>query len=172
MSKTIQLRRLSLQDQTLTFQLRNDPRVYKWCRQYAPLHWQKHAEWFDWQARDPDTEMFAVLDGREGLVGVCGLTSIDYINSRAEFSLYINPEEQANGYGKAALTELLKFGFNTLGLNRIWGETFDANPAIKMFESPGMEREGTRKEFYFKNGVFIDAHLYSISAAVFLAGQK
>ena len=88
------LRRIRKTDLTVLFDARNDPGVYKWCRQYAPLHWSGHEAWYNWQATSKDCEMFAVerLDSGYNLsdpVGVCGLTSIDYINSRGEFSLYI-----------------------------------------------------------------------------------
>jgi ribosomal-protein-alanine N-acetyltransferase len=100
-------------------------------------------------------------------LGVCGLTSMDLINRRAEFSLYIGPEFQGQGFGKNALKTLLAHGFRNYGLNRIWGESFEGNPAIAMFESLGFEPEGIRKEFYFKGGKFIDAYLFSISNLVF-----
>jgi RimJ/RimL family protein N-acetyltransferase len=105
--------------------------------------------------------MYGVM--RQGdLVGVCGLTSIDLINQRAEFSLYIGPEYQGLGYGKAALLTLITHGFRVLNLNCIWGETFNKNPAAEMFEELGFKKEGTRRDFYFRDGRFINAHLYSL----------
>lgn len=105
--------------------------------------------------------MYEVLRGRE-LVGVCGLTDICPVNQRAEFSLYIFPEHHQQGYGSEALSCLLTHGFKNLNLNRIWGETFDQNPGAKVFERLGFRHEGKREEFYFREGRFIDAHLYSI----------
>jgi len=95
-------------------------------------------------------------------VGVCGLTNIDQVNQSAEFSLYIDPAMHRKGYGKAALTTLLKVGFEHLNLNHIWGETFDGNPAMGMFASLGMKKEGTRRQFYYRDGKHIDCHLVSI----------
>jgi RimJ/RimL family protein N-acetyltransferase len=105
--------------------------------------------------------MYAVT-AQGGIVGVAGLTSIDRLARRAEFSLYIGPEHHGEGYGRKALIALFTKGFRDLGLNLIWGESFDGNPAIRLFESLGMIREGTRRDFYFKDGRFIDAHLFSI----------
>lgn len=95
-------------------------------------------------------------------VGICGLTSIDLVNRHAEFSLYIAPERQRLGYGAEALKTLCAHGFLGLGLKHIFGETFDQNPAAQMFESVGFVKEGTRRKFYYRQGQFIDAHLYSI----------
>lgn len=164
------LRRIKQSDLETLFNMRNDPLTYMWCRQYAPLHWTKHEEWYEWQAKDPHTEMFAITydaDVSDPVLGVCGLTSIDYINSRAEFSLYIGKRYQGDGYGRQALQQLFSFGFNTLGLNLIFGETFEGNPAAKMFEEIGMEKEGVRRDFYKRGGRFIGATLYSLRAADF-----
>lgn len=168
----MKLRRIREEDLRALFTARNDPELYRWCRQYAPLHWSSHVDWYHWQAKDPKTEMFVMeiysdFYNDDVILGVCGLTSIDFINRRAEFSLYIVPEYWGHGHGRDGLKLLLDFGFNTLGLNRIWGETFDGNGAVKTFEALGMELEGTRKEHYFRNGSFINAHLYSIGAQRF-----
>ena len=95
-------------------------------------------------------------------VGVCGLTDIDWINRRAEFSLYVAPEQHRKGLGHRALNLLFAEGFGTLNLNLIWGETFKGNPAAIMFLKAGMKKEGTRREFYYRNGIYTDAILYSI----------
>ncbi len=151
---------------------RNHPDVMSWCRQRDMLEMQTHADWLATQAADPSVQMYCVNAPKNGTVGVCGLTDLDPWNRRAEFSLYIGPEFQKNGYGRMALKSLLQHGFNTYGLNVIWGESFDGNPAIKMFEELGMIREGTRRQFYFKNGKWLDAHLYSITAEEWMDSDK
>lgn len=186
----VKLNRLTESDLTFIFNCRNEPEVFKWCRQNAPLHWKNHVEWFEWQRKDPSTEMFGVWscrdhiphhyygpvwtdvpEGRQQsddfLVGVCGLTGIDKVNGRAEFSLYVAPNHWNRGFGQGALKTLFGWGFRALRLNRIWGETFDGNGAASLFSKLGMEHEGTRLEAYYRDGDFINAHLYSISAAAF-----
>jgi RimJ/RimL family protein N-acetyltransferase len=106
--------------------------------------------------------MFSVIAENGDFVGVCGLTSIDHINSRAEFSLYISPSEHGKGHGKAALRTLVDHAFNDLNLNCVWGETFAGNPAAKMFESVGFKKEGERRAFYYRDGEYITASLYSM----------
>ena len=111
--------------------------------------------------------MFGIYDSNKRLLGVCGLTSIDLINRRAEFSLYIEPRQHGNSYGKKALKTLCKFGFEDLGLNSIWGESFEGNHAASIFESLGFKHEGLRRAFYFKKGKFIGANLYSLLKSEF-----
>lgn len=145
------------------YKWRNSPGIYKWCRQPDVISRGHHQRWYDRQDQDPSIKMYIIRStDKLKYVGVCGLTSIDLVNRHAEFSLYIAPEFQGNGYGKAALIELCKKGFLTYGLNHIFGESFDGNPAVKMFESVGFKKTGTRPKYYFREGQFIDAHIHSL----------
>lgn len=140
---------------------RNDPRVYKWCRQYEPVGWTNHVTYWDNVAKDPNAKMYGVYSD-DKLVGVTGLTSIDWINRRAEFSIYINPAEHGCGFGESALRALCSHGFKALNLNSIWGEAFEGNEAMKMFRRVGFKEEGRRRQFYFREGKYIDAVLFSL----------
>lgn len=164
---TITLDTIDRADLPLLRRWRNDYRIWAWTRQSDLLNESEHEAWFDAQARDRSIRMYkirATTADASQVVGVCGLTSIDWRIGRAEFSLYLAPDLHGKGLGKTCLALLLTHGFENLGLNLIWGETFDGNPAARMFEKIGMTKEGTRREFYLKDGRLIDAHLYSITA--------
>jgi len=148
-------------------QWRNDPEIYKWCRQNDLINESQQDLWFHNQSMDPKIRMYLIKTILDTPVGVCGLTDIDLINQRAEFSLYIGKEHQRKGYAKEALKALLAKGFSSMPLNLIWGETFDGNPAARLFEEIGFKKEGIRRDFYFKDGKYIDAILYSIKRGEF-----
>lgn len=140
---------------------RNSYGIMCFCRQHKPISSLDQDAWFIKQNNNPATNMFEIhKDGN--LVGVCGLTDIDLLYRRAEFSIYIGPEFQGKGYSREALDLLFDYGFNTLNLNLIWGETFSNNHAQHLFEKIGMKKEGVRRQFYFKDGRYIDCILYSI----------
>lgn len=162
----VSLDRIRLVDLEILRQWRNDYRIWRWCRQNDLISEIDQDAWYERQAKDPSISMYKILDKNE-CIGVCGLTSIDYINRRGEFSLYIAPKYQTFGFSKMALKTLFRHGFSNIGLNRIWGETFEGNFAASLFEGMGMKKEGTRKEFYFRDGDFIDADLYSINSKLF-----
>jgi RimJ/RimL family protein N-acetyltransferase len=142
---------------------RNDFRIWQWCRQNDLISQDSHQEWANSLKDRHDVKMYAIKDENYGVVGVCGLTDICHFNQRAEFSLYIAPECHEKGYGKKALMTLLSHGFMNLNLHVIWGETFDGNHAFEMFLCLGMTHEGSRRDFYYKNGKFIDANLVSMT---------
>jgi RimJ/RimL family protein N-acetyltransferase len=145
-----------------TYNWRNDPKIYRWCRQYEPLEWSNHQDWNAGLKNKSDIKMYSILDKDSTVVGVCGLTSIDLINRHAEFSIYVGGQYQGKNHGEAALKTLCAHGFNAIGLCHIYGETFDGNPASHLFEKVGFQKEGSRRSFYFREGKFIDAHLYSV----------
>jgi RimJ/RimL family protein N-acetyltransferase len=141
---------------------RNDQRIFSWCRQYEEISKLQHQSWFESLPKRTDVKMYEIwIDG--GIYGVCGFTSIDYINRHAEFSLYIDPNRHGLGYGEASLRALIKHGFEVLNLNSIWGESFDGNPAQRIFKKIGFKHVGSRREFYYRNGKYVDAHVWDIT---------
>ncbi len=164
----IQFKRVEKKDLELLREWRNEDKIRKWCRQVGYISELDQDRWYHKQNDDPTLQMFVILRewGDMGIqrIGVCGLTDIDLVNRRAEFSLYIGPEYQQKGYARRALASLFNYGFNELGLNLIWGESFEGNPARSMFKKLGMTEEGCRRQFYFKDGQYIGAYLYSITA--------
>jgi RimJ/RimL family protein N-acetyltransferase len=113
--------------------------------------------------------MYAIVECEDGkFCGVCGLTSINFINRRAEFSCYIAPEFQGHGLSVPTLKTLFRHGFEDLNLNLIWGEVFEGNHALAIFKHKlGMVWEGRRRQFYWKEGRFWDADIVSITADEF-----
>jgi diamine N-acetyltransferase len=149
---------------------RNDYVVRKWCRQHTLIDKYQQNEWIEDQSEDQTTKMFGIHNGQRH-VGVCGLTSINLINRNAEFSLYIAPSHRGKKYGKIALSTLLKHGFEDWGLNRIWGETYENNPALKTFLELGFKEEGRLRMSYFREGRFIDSILVGLLAHEFKKGH-
>lgn len=141
---------------------RNHPSIHAWTRQNGLISPEEHYRWLDKLEKDPSIMMFGILNEKEE-IGTAGFTSISYIHGTAEFSLFIGPEYQSRGYGKAALQELFKYGFNHLRLNLIYGETFETNPALKIFTDLGMSIEGHLRQRYFKNGSYMDTKVISIT---------
>jgi RimJ/RimL family protein N-acetyltransferase len=162
---------------------RNQAEIRDWCRQHTLIDEWQQKTWMKAVSESDDIKMFLVevndtnaqypaleriYSMRCPTVGVCGLTDINLIHRRAEFSLYIFPEHQRKGYARDALTTLFRHGFDDWNLHSIWGETFDGNPALSLFtDKLGMTYEGTRRESYYKKGRWIDSHIVSILRSEF-----
>lgn len=72
---------------------------------------------------------WAVREGGK-LVGMVGLTDLDWYAGSGEVSLITDPSCRGKGYGSGAFDLLLQEAFGQLGLNTVWGECYECNPAI------------------------------------------
>jgi RimJ/RimL family protein N-acetyltransferase len=151
---------------------RNNPLIWRWTRQSDLITSAQHKLWFDSLGVDPTIRMYGIWNtdelGKLDQIGVCGLTSINMLNRNAEFSLYIAPEFHREGLSKPSLLTLFYHGFKNMNLRLIWGETFEDNFAQKIFSNIGMKEDGRRREFYFKDGKYCDAILFSVLDHEFL----
>lgn len=145
---------------------RNDQGIRKWCREYRLITKNAQNTWLN--SLDEKNLMFTIWVEKDFSihndqpVGVCGLTNISYVHRTAEFSIYIALEFQRHGYATMALKTLFDYGFLECGMNRIYGETFDGNPGMVIYDKLGMIKEGTLKESYYKQGKFINSHIYRV----------
>lgn len=158
----VRLSSLSSEHKEKARQWRNDFSTWRWCRQFDLISEIDHEKWYEAQNSNKSIRNYAILDDQCTFVGVCGFTGIDHVNRHAEFSIYIGTGDRGRKLAKPALNTLFHHGFSNLNLNHIFGETFDSNPAAKLFESIGMKHDGIKRKFYFKACEYIDAHIYSV----------
>lgn len=83
------------------------------------------------------------LKDQEAFVGLISLRYGKKHYRRAEISYKISPEHWNKGYATEAVRELIRFGFDELGLHRIEAGCAVHNIAsVKVLEKSGMTREG------------------------------
>lgn len=107
------------------------------------------------------------------LVGTFCFVNIDYNRSSAEWGYGVDPELWGNAYPLEIMKIAKNFAFNTLGLNRIWGQTMVENvKTVSSLKAAGCKEEGILRDFYCKNGKFHDAWAYSILKSDFENERK
>jgi len=121
--------------------------------------------WFDSLFKTPPDSIMFGIENKEGkIIGVCGLTWIHWKNRNAEVSIYIGETEwQEKGAATDSLKTLVKYGFENLGLHRIYAIIFEFNkPSIKLFEKCGFKFEGKHREVHYVKGRYWDELIYGI----------
>ena len=84
-------------------------------------------------------------------------------NGQPEIGYGLLPEYEHQGYATEALRAVLRFGFNTLRLNRIEAQHELDNPASgRVMEKCGMRKEGVLRQRLYNKGKFVDVALYAI----------
>ncbi|MBH9964808.1 GNAT family N-acetyltransferase [Rossellomorea oryzaecorticis] len=115
-------------------------------------------------------EQKAIVTEEGTHIGWIDLKNIDKLNKHAELGIAIGDKDYwGRGYGLAAMKEMLQWGFNELGLNKIWLRVeVDNEKAIKSYLRMGYVEEGILRQDRLRNGEFVDRLRMSILQSEFL----
>lgn len=128
-----------------------DGQAERWISAHAP------------RFRDGRGAIFAITLPVVGqVIGSIGLVIVpDY--QRAGLGYWLGEPYWGKGYMTEAASEVLRYGFAELGLNRICADHFARNPASgRVMEKIGMQYEGTLRQHVMKWGKFEDLKMYGI----------
>ena len=109
---------------------------------------------------------FAIVPRRaKRLVGMISLV-LTQEHRRGELGYWIGKPYWNRGYATEAAQAVLRYGFETLGLHRIWAAHFGSNPASgRVLEKIGMSCEGMRRRHVRKWGRYEDLVGYGLLRA-------
>ena len=91
---------------------------------------------------------YSIIDIKnDKLIGIVGLSNIDYLHRTAEIGIFIGDKSYWNkGYGEEAMKLLLKYSFSYLNLRNVMLRVFSYNhSAIKCYEKIGFKMIGKRR---------------------------
>jgi [ribosomal protein S5]-alanine N-acetyltransferase len=110
--------------------------------------------------------VFAVIEKASGhLVGAIGLTCSP-VHNRAELGYWLGVPYWGKGYCTEAASAVLRFGFETLALNRIYACHFGTNPASgRVMQKAGMRYEGLLRSHHYKWGTYVDSVCYGLTSS-------
>lgn len=110
------------------------------------------------------TKRFAVLEAnRDEVLGCVSLLEIDETHLQAELSFFISAKASGRGLTTEAGKLVLRFGFFSLGLNRIYALHLMSNAgSAKVLEKLGFKGEGILRERVKKNDDFYDVKMLSL----------
>jgi [ribosomal protein S5]-alanine N-acetyltransferase len=104
-----------------------------------------------------------VLENTGQLIGAVGLANIEVDHRCAETGFWLGTDWWGQGYATEAAGAVLRYGFEALGLNRIYASHMTKNPASgRVLVKIGMRREGLLRQAICKWDNFEDVVLYAI----------
>jgi RimJ/RimL family protein N-acetyltransferase len=168
-SENLRLRAIEREDIPRFVRWLNDPEVVYYMLNFAPLSKANEERWFERQvAMSPiEGQIFAieVKEGNDWMhIGNTGLHQIDMVTREAEFGIFIGEKGYWNqGYGRQAAHLTVKYGFESLNLNRIFLHVVAENlRAVKAYAASGFVKEGQLRQALFKNGKYNDIIVMSV----------
>lgn len=106
---------------------------------------------------------FGIFDRASGdLIGGISLSS-EQPHDRAELGYWIGVPHWGQGYATEAAQAVVDYGFESLGLERIWAGHFGSNEASgRVQRKIGMRFEGVLRHQFKKDGVYVDDVMHAI----------
>ncbi|RJQ72933.1 MAG: N-acetyltransferase [Desulfobacteraceae bacterium] len=163
--KNLRLIPLAAEHLAKTRQWANDLELNAGILRVLPVTEYDQEQWYANLCRDSSRIVFAVhLLETDAHIGNCGFYHIDYLHRRGELWLLIGEKScQGKGYGQEIVKLMLSFGFDSLNLNRIFLHVREDHiPAIKLYQTIGLQNEGALREHYFLQGQYVNVLTMSI----------
>lgn len=161
------MRRLEMTDAERVQQLASDRDIAKMVTPMPhPYMLQDAKSWILLTHSEIETKTaFAfgiILKSENALIGSIEVGN-EMRNRRGELGYWVGKPYWGQGYVTEAVRRVVKFGFETLGLNRIFATHFVQNPASgRVMQKIGMSYEGTMRGHVLKWGESTDLCFYSI----------
>ena len=129
---------------------------------------QDFVGWFlNQQQQEPRIkfQLAIVLKSRGQLIGNCGVRKNKSDALEADIGYELNPKYWNHGYATEAASAIVDFGFNNLGVHRIWADCIAENVgSAHVLEKLGMKREGWLRENKYFKGRWWDTLIYAVLA--------
>jgi len=173
----VTLRELTLDDAEDRYQWCLDREVTKHLNmpeKYPPFSQEETLAWIDMCIkRTNGYEQKAIMTKEGKHIGWIDLKNIDRLNKHAELGVAIGDKTYwGRGFGLAAMREMLQWGYQELGLNKIWLRVeVDNEKAIKSYRRMGYVDEGLLRQDRLRNGEFVDRLRMSILREEFFSGK-
>jgi len=146
----------------------NDPEVKRGLSLRFPISLAEEENWFETLLKSPIEERPLVIEVKQGeewqMIGNSGFHNLDWRNSNAELGIVIGDKAfWDQGYGTEVMGLLLRHGFSTLNLHRIYLRVFEDNPrAIRSYEKAGFVHEARMRQAEFHDGQYHDVLFMSV----------
>ncbi|AKN33926.1 acetyltransferase [Clostridium carboxidivorans P7] len=164
----VYLAALEKEDLPQLMKWRNREDFRKYFREYREINSNMQEKWFEGKVlNDPTTLMFSIKRiSDDELLGCCGFCYINWVNRFADLSLYIgwnNTYIDNEGYAEESCKLLFDYGFNEIGLNKIWTEIYEFdNKKMELYSKFLFKKDGELRQNYFHDGKWWNSYILSL----------
>lgn len=162
----VNLRALELKDLTFLYTIENDESLWELSQTKTPFSKDILQKYLETAQKNPQKikQLRLVITSKTNEpIGFIDLFELDSENKRAGVSIVILNSHRRNGFGKEALSLLIQYSFNTLGLHQVYSNVLeDNNASICLFESVGFEKIGLKNDWRLYEGRYKNEYLFQL----------
>ena len=160
----LKLREFRKTDKDRLVELCNNKKIWDNLRDYIPHPYSaKDAEDFISNCQKEDPVLTFAIEFRGSFTGCIGLVpQKDIYRFSAEIGYWVGEPFWGKGLATRAIQLIVDYGFQQLGMMRIYAGVFDSNKASqKVLEKAGFTFEGISEKAVFKNREFRNEYRYA-----------
>ena len=167
-TENIRLRALEPEDIDILYKWENDTRIWKISNTIAPFSKYILRKFIEDQKYDiyETKQLRMIIESRSDkrAVGAIDLFDIDPPNRRAGIGILVYEDrDQGQGYASAALTEMIKYAFQILGLNQLYCNVLSNNlRSLNLFKSKGFTVVGLKMEWVRSTDGWLDEYMLQL----------
>ena len=162
----VNLRALELKDLAFLYTIENNESLWELSQTKTPFSkeiLQKYLETTQKDSEEIKQLRLVITSKTNEPIGFIDLFELDSENKRAGVSIVILNSHRRNGFGKEALSLLIQYSFNALGLHQVYSNVLeDNNASICLFESVGFEKVGLKKDWRLYEGRYKNEYLFQL----------
>lgn len=158
------LRRPEPKDVEALYRYRNDPDIMAALCGFTKGY--SHADMLDWverQRKNRDDLVWVIADADDRCIGHCGLYKLNWAAGSAEVAICLGSAAFRKGQSRSIMKALGDYAFHQLHIRRISSEVLATNKLAMNFNKRcGMSEEGILREAEFRNGQYVDVHVFGL----------
>jgi len=146
----------------------NDAEVRAGISAFLPMSLAREENWFEEMLKRPPEEQPFAIEAKQKdnwvLIGTTSFFDFNWRARKAEIGIMIGEKSfWDQGYGSETMLLMLRHGFETLNLHRIYLKVYSTNPrAIRAYEKVGFVHEARLREAHYDNGGYSDDLIMSV----------
>jgi diamine N-acetyltransferase len=166
-AESIKLRAIEPEDIDILYQWENNPVNWEVSNTRLPFSKEILRRYID-NAQDDiyisgQVRLVICLERDKTAIGFVDLFDLDLFHQRAGIGILIEENFRGKDYGKAAIQEIINYGFQHLGLHQLYCNISEDNKAsIQLFKRLGFEQCGLKKAWNRTANGFKDELMFQL----------
>lgn len=161
----VYLRALEAEDLDLLYKWENDPKYWSLAKTIIPFNkatLKAYVTAFHDLIKDSQYRYIICRADNDAPVGCLDIFEFQPIHRNVGIGILIYPElEKQKGFGLESIQLTCEYLKQHLNIKNVFCNILESNNAsIQLFEKAGFQLVGTKKDWHFEDGQFLDEHLY------------